>query len=160
MVPRTFRPMARARGNGIVYDNASNLACYCNAACFYRFDRQEQFRIAQEQFRLAEGDIMTVSLCPGRDHAGGAGIAFGTALPANLMDFTDDLLAVIFRALAMQHGELAVEHVPLAFFVSVKLVSRRAMSLMRNRLHAEYQAAANLKIVQRMTMFMHFVCFC
>jgi len=76
------------------------------------------------------------------------------------MDFTDDLLAVIFRPLAMEHGALAVEHVPLAFFVSVKLVSRRMMILMRNRLHAEYQAAANLKIVQRMTIFMHFVCFC
>jgi len=80
--------------------------------------------------------------CGGRNvRAGGAGVAFGTALPANLMDLTDDLLAAIFRPLAMQHGELAVEHSPLAFFVSVKLVSRRAMSMMRNRLHAEYQAA-------------------
>ena len=72
---------------------------------------------------------------------GAVGIAVGTALPVNLMDFTDDLLAAIFRPLAMEHGELAVQHVPLAFFVSVKLVSRRAMSMMRNRLHAEYQAA-------------------
>ena len=143
MVPRTFRPMARARGNGIVYDNASNLACYgyFMAAQRNRFRREEQFRIAQEQFRIPQDDIMTVSHSSRRDYAGGAGIAFGTELPANLMDFTDDLLAVIFHALAMQHGELAVEHVPLAFFVSVKLVSRRAMSLMRNRLHAEYQAA-------------------
>ena len=80
--------------------------------------------------------------CDGRNvRTTGDGVAIGTALPANLMDFTDDLLAVIFRPLAMEHGELAVEHVPLAFFVSVKLVSRRMMSLMRNRLHAEYQAA-------------------
>jgi len=80
--------------------------------------------------------------CDGRNvRARGEGVALGTALPAKLMDFTDDLLAVMFRSLAMEHGALAVEHVPLALFISVKLVSRRMMSLMRNRLHAEYQAA-------------------
>jgi len=70
--------------------------------------------------------------CDGRNvRARGDGVAVGTALPANLMDFTDDLLAAMFRPLAMEHGALAVEHVPLAFFVSVKLVSRRMMSLMQ-----------------------------
>jgi hypothetical protein len=78
---------------------------------------------------------------------GGGGIA-GGVLPANLMDFSDDLLAGMFRslalehgALALEHGALALEHGALAFFVSVKLVNRRVMGLMRNRLHAEYQAA-------------------
>jgi len=59
----------------------------------------------------------------------------------NLMDFTDDLLASMFRSLAVEHDALTLQHDSLAFFVRVKLVSRRVMSLIRNRLHAEYQAA-------------------
>jgi len=59
----------------------------------------------------------------------------------NLMDFTDDLLAGMFRSLAVEHDALTLQHDSLAFFVRVKLVSRRVMSLIRNRLHAEYQAA-------------------
>ena len=93
MVPRTFLPNMGRGSEHIVYDNASNLACYCIAAQLNRFRREGQFCIAQEQFRIAQDDIMTISHSPRRDHAGGAGIAFGTALPANLMDFTDDLLA-------------------------------------------------------------------
>ena len=64
-----------------------------------------------------------------------------TVFPANLMDFTDDLLAHIFRSLAVQHDTLALEHDSLALFVGVTLVSRRVRSLIRHRLHAEYQAA-------------------
>ena len=80
----------------------------------------------------------------GRAAGGGGGIALGTAVamfPAKLMDLTDDLLARMFRSLAMEHDLLSLEHDSLAFFVSIKLVNRRVVSLMRNRLHAEYQAA-------------------
>jgi len=75
---------------------------------------------------------------------GGGGGALGTAVamfPAKLMDFEDDLLTGMFRSLAVEHDSLSLEHDSLAFFVGVKLVNRRVMSLMRNRLHAEYQAA-------------------
>ena len=75
---------------------------------------------------------------------GSGGIAVDSAVamfPANLMDFADDLLAGIFRSLAMEHDSLALEHDSLAFFVSVKLVNRRVMCLIKNQLHAEYLAA-------------------
>ena len=61
--------------------------------------------------------------------------------PPNLNDFTDDLLAQIFRSLAVQHDTMTLEHDSLALFVGVTLVNRRARSLIRNRLHAEYRAA-------------------
>ena len=75
---------------------------------------------------------------------GSGGIAVDSAVamfPAKLMDFADDLLAGIFRSLAMEHDSLALEHDSLAFFVCVKLVNRRVMCLIRNQLHAEYLAA-------------------
>jgi len=70
-----------------------------------------------------------------------AAAAAGTMLPTNLMDLTDDLLVGMFRSLAVEHDSLLLEHDYLAFFVCVKLVSRRVMCLMRNRLHAEYEGA-------------------
>jgi len=73
--------------------------------------------------------------------AGLVGDTTVTIFPTNLMDFTDDSLADIFRSLAVQHHRLALEHDLLALFVSVTLVSRRFRSLIRHRLHAEYQAA-------------------
>jgi len=73
--------------------------------------------------------------------AGGGGGTVLTMFPPNLMDLTDDLLAGMFRSLAVEDDSLALEHDSLAFFVSVKLVSCRVMILIRNRLHAEYQAA-------------------
>ena len=82
--------------------------------------------------------------CDGNsDRAAGLGsdTAVTKLFPRNLMDFTDDLLAGMFRSLAVEHDALTLEHDSLAFFVRVKLVSRRVMSLIRNRLHAEYQAA-------------------
>ena len=85
--------------------------------------------------------------CDGNNgHAagGGGGIALGTAVtmfPANLMDCTDDLLAGMFRLLAVEHDSLALQHDSLAFFVRVKLVNRRVMCLIKNQLHAEYLAA-------------------
>ena len=82
--------------------------------------------------------------CDGNsDRAAGLGgdTAVTKLFPPNLMDFTDDLLAGIFRSLAVEHDALTLEHDSLAFFVRVKLVSRRVMSLIRNKLHAEYQAA-------------------
>ena len=80
----------------------------------------------------------------GRAAGDGGGIALGTAVamfPANLMDLTDDMLTGMFRSLAVEHDSLSLEHDALTLFVSVKLVNRRVMSLVRNRLHAEYQSA-------------------
>jgi len=57
------------------------------------------------------------------------------------MDLTDDLLARVFRSLAVEHDSLTLQHDSLAFFVSARLVSRRLMSLIRDRLSAEYRAA-------------------
>ena len=68
IVSRTFLPDMGRGGEHIVFDNASNLACYRVAAQVNRFRCEEQFRIAQEQFRIgqgqfriAQGEIITAS---------------------------------------------------------------------------------------------------
>jgi len=83
-----------------------------------------------------------MSLDAGREeNNNGAGDIAVPIFRANLMDFTDDLLASIFRSLAVEHDTLTLDHDSLAFFVSVNLLNRRVSSLIRNRLHADYQAA-------------------
>jgi len=81
----------------------------------------------------------------GGDGGGGGNTAVATLVtisPTNLlMELHDDLLANIFRSLALEHDLLALQHDFLAFFVSAQLVNRRVMNVIRNRLYAEYRAA-------------------
>ena len=73
--------------------------------------------------------------------AGLAGDMAVTIIPSNLTDLSDDLLTDMLCSLALEHDTLSLEHDALTLFVSVTLVSRRFRSLIRHRLHVEYQAA-------------------